>query len=218
MGGIKAQNGIICNPNIPSEEVFTTPHAYKVDGTVVSTKPLSYQGTLIENIKVTFEEGKIVEASASKGEEVLNKVLKSDEGASRIGEVALVPHSSPISQSGIIFYNTLFDENAASHIALGQCYSKCFKGELDLSPEEIFKRGGNSSMSIDWMIGSNEIDVDGIDQTVMLFQYSEKVNGLIKINQETNLFLLNFLYSSISVFHHGLCLKDNIHFRLSHTV
>ena len=137
MGGAsKAQNGIICNPNIPSEEVFTTPHAYKVDGTVSSTKPLSYQGTLIDNIKVTFKDGKIIEAHASKGEEVLQKVLKSDEGASRIGEVALVPHSSPISQSGIIFYNTLFDENAASHIALGQCYSKCFKGDLDLSKDE----------------------------------------------------------------------------------
>ena len=179
MGGAsKAQNGIICNPNIPSEEVFTTPHAYKVDGTVVSTKPLSYQGTLIENIKVTFEEGKIVEASASKGQEVLNKVLKSDEGASRIGEVALVPHSSPISQSGIVFFNTLFDENASSHIALGQCYSKCFKG--DFSKEEISKRGGNSSMiHIDWMIGSNEIDVDGIDQNgnvVPVFRKGEWTN------------------------------------------
>ncbi|MDB4860639.1 aminopeptidase [Alphaproteobacteria bacterium] len=181
MGGAsKAQNGIICNPNIPSEEVFTTPHAYKVDGTVTSTKPLSYQGTLIDNIKVTFKDGKIIEASASKGEEVLQKVLKSDEGASRIGEVALVPHSSPISQSGIIFYNTLFDENAASHIALGQCYSKCFKGELDLTKEEISKRGGNSSMiHIDWMIGSNEIDVDGIDQSgksVPIFRQGEWVS------------------------------------------
>ena len=181
MGGAsKAQNGIICNPNIPSEEVFTTPHAYKVDGVVSSTKPLSYQGTLIENIKVTFENGKIIEASASKGNEVLQKVLKSDEGASRIGEVALVPHSSPISQSGIIFYNTLFDENAASHIALGQCYSKCFKGEIDLSKEEISKRGGNSSMiHIDWMIGSDKIDVDGIDQngnTVPVFRKGEWVN------------------------------------------
>ena len=181
MGGAsKAQNGIICNPNIPSEEVFTTPHAYKVDGTVSSTKPLSYQGTLIDNIKVTFKDGKIIEAHASKGEEVLQKVLKSDEGASRIGEVALVPHSSPISQSRIIFYNTLFDENAASHIALGQCYSKCFKGDLDLSKEEISKRGGNSSMiHIDWMIGSDQIDVDGIDQTgnqVPIFRKGEWVN------------------------------------------
>ena len=181
MGGAsKAQNGIICNPNIPSEEVFTTPHAYKVDGTVSSTKPLSYQGTLIDDIKVTFKDGKIIEAHASKGEEVLQKVLKSDEGASRIGEVALVPHSSPISQSGIIFYNTLFDENAASHIALGQCYSKCFKGELDLSKEEISKRGGNSSMiHIDWMIGSDQIDVDGIDQngdSVPIFRKGEWVS------------------------------------------
>ena len=181
MGGAsKAQNGIICNPNIPSEEVFTTPHAYKVDGTVSSTKPLSYQGTLIDNIKVTFKEGKIIEAHASKGEEVLQKVLKSDEGASRIGEVALVPHSSPISQSGIIFYNTLFDENAASHIALGQCYSKCFKSDLDLSKEEITKRGGNSSMiHIDWMIGSDQIDVDGIDQngdSVPIFRKGEWVS------------------------------------------
>jgi aminopeptidase len=181
MGGAsKAQNGITCNPNIPSEEVFTTPHAYKVDGTVSSTKPLSYQGTLIDDIKVTFKEGKIIEAHASKGEEVLQKVLKSDEGASRIGEVALVPHSSPISQSGIIFYNTLFDENAASHIALGQCYSKCFKGELDLSKEEISKRGGNSSMiHIDWMIGSDQIDVDGIDQSgnpIPIFRKGEWVS------------------------------------------
>ena len=181
MGGAsKAQNGIICNPNIPSEEVFTTPHAHKVDGTVSSTKPLSYQGTLIDNIKVTFKDGKITEAHASKGEEVLQKVLKSDEGASRIGEVALVPHSSPISQSGIIFYNTLFDENAASHIALGQCYSKCFKGELDLSKEEISNRGGNSSMiHIDWMIGSDQIDVDGIDQSgnsVPIFRQGEWVS------------------------------------------
>ena len=181
MGGAsKAQNGIICNPNIPSEEVFTTPHAHKVDGTVSSTKPLSYQGTLIDNIKVTFKDGKIIEAHASKGEEVLQKVLKSDEGASRIGEVALVPHSSPISQSGIIFYNTLFDENAASHIALGQCYSKCFKGELDLSKEEISNRGGNSSMiHIDWMIGSDQIDVDGIDHSgnsVPIFRKGEWVS------------------------------------------
>ena len=142
---------------------------------------MSYQGTLIEDIRVTFKEGKIIEAQASKGEEVLKKVLQSDEGASRIGEVALVPHSSPISKSGIIFYNTLFDENAASHIALGQCYSKCFKGELDLTPEEISKRGGNSSMiHIDWMIGSDQIDVDGIDHNgnaEPVFRKGEWVNN-----------------------------------------
>jgi|TARA_B110000263_G_C15265142_1_gene490757 aminopeptidase len=165
MGGASlSQNGIMCNPNIPSEEVFTTPHALKVEGQVSSTKPLSYQGTLIDEIKVTFKEGKIVESHASKGEKVLQKVLNSDEGASRLGEVALVPNSSPISQSGLIFFNTLFDENAASHIALGQCYSKCFKGQKNLSTEEVKERGGNSSMiHIDWMIGSKDIDVDGVD-------------------------------------------------------
>ena len=164
MGGASlARNGITCNPNIPSEEVFTTPHCMKVQGKVSSTKPLSHQGTLIDNICVKFEAGSITEAHASKGEEVLLKVLDSDEGARRLGEVALVPHSSPISQSGLLFYNTLFDENAASHIALGQCYSKCFKGGENLSKDEIIKRGGNSSMiHIDWMIGSDEISVNGV--------------------------------------------------------
>ena len=164
MGGASlARNGITCNPNIPSEEVFTTPNCMKVQGKVSSTKPLSHQGTLIDNICVKFEAGSITEAHASKGEEVLLKVLDSDEGARRLGEVALVPHSSPISQSGLLFYNTLFDENAASHIALGQCYSKCFKGGENLSKDEIIKRGGNSSMiHIDWMIGSDEISVDGV--------------------------------------------------------
>ena len=164
MGGSTiAQNGITCNPNIPSEEVFTTPHAFKVEGWVSSTKPLSHQGTLIDKIQVRFENGKIVDAKAKKGQEVLLKILDSDDGARRLGEVALVPHSSPISQSGLLFYNTLFDENAACHIALGQCYSKCFKGDENLSKDEISKLGGNSSMiHIDWMIGSKNIDIDGI--------------------------------------------------------
>lgn len=163
-GASVAKNGIICNPNIPTEEVFTTPHALRVSGHVSSTKPLSHQGTLIDNISVRFEEGRIVEAKASRGEEVLLKVLDTDEGARRLGEVALVPHSSPISQSGLLFYNTLFDENAASHIALGQCYSKCFIDGADLSAEQIAAQGGNSSLiHIDWMIGSDQIDVDGIN-------------------------------------------------------
>ena len=164
MGGSTiAQNGITCNPNIPSEEVFTTPHAFKVEGWVSSTKPLSHQGTLIDKIQVRFENGKIIDAKAKKGQEVLLKILDSDDGARRLGEVALVPHSSPISQSGLLFYNTLFDENAACHIALGQCYSKCFKGDENLSKDEISKLGGNSSMiHIDWMIGSKNIDIDGI--------------------------------------------------------
>ncbi len=162
-GASTAKNGITCNPNIPTEEVFTTPHALKVEGHVSSTKPLSHQGTLIDNIRVRFEGGRIVEAKASKGEEVLNKVLDTDKGARRLGEVALVPHSSPISASGILFYNTLFDENASCHIALGQCYSKCFLNGASLTPDEINAQGGNSSLiHIDWMIGSDKVDIDGI--------------------------------------------------------
>ena len=162
-GGSTAKNGITCNANIPTEEVFTTPHARRVDGHVVSTKPLSYQGSLIENIAVRFEEGRIVEAKASRGEQVLNKVLDTDEGARRLGEVALVPHSSPISKSGLLFFNTLFDENAACHIALGQCYSKCFVDGTKLPAEQIAAQGGNTSLiHIDWMIGSDKIDIDGL--------------------------------------------------------
>lgn len=162
-GASTAKNGVVCNPNIPTEEVFTTPHARRVDGHVVSTKPLSYQGALIENIQVRFEQGRIVEAKASRGEEVLRKVLDTDEGARRLGEAALVPHSSPISKSGLLFYNTLFDENAACHIALGQCYSKCFVDGARLTPEQIAERGGNKSLiHIDWMIGSGSIDIDGV--------------------------------------------------------
>jgi aminopeptidase len=162
-GGSTAKNGITCNANIPTEEVFTTPHAKRVDGHVVSTKPLSYQGSLIEGIAVRFEEGRIVEAKASRGEQVLNKVLDTDEGARRLGEVALVPHSSPISKSGLLFFNTLFDENAACHIALGQCYSKCFVDGTNLTAEQIAAQGGNSSLiHIDWMIGSEALDIDGL--------------------------------------------------------
>ena len=162
-GASLAKNGVTCNPNIPTEEVFTTPHARRVEGRVSSTKPLSYQGTLIDNIEVRFEGGSIVEAKASRGEAVLQKVLDTDEGARRLGEVALVPHSSPISKSGLLFYNTLFDENAACHIALGQCYSKCFVDGAKLTPEQIAAQGGNKSfIHIDWMIGSDKVDIDGI--------------------------------------------------------
>jgi aminopeptidase len=163
-GAATAKNGITCNPNIPTEEVFTTPHARRVEGRVVSTKPLSYQGSLIDGIAVRFEAGRIVEAKAARGEDVLKKVLDSDDGARRLGEVALVPHSSPISKSGLLFYNTLFDENAACHIALGQCYAKCFIDGDKLTADEIVARGGNKSMiHIDWMIGSDRIDIDGVD-------------------------------------------------------
>jgi aminopeptidase len=164
-GASHSRNGIVCNPNIPTEEVFTTPHRLRVDGIVSATKPLSYNGTLITDIAMKFEGGKITEVKATRGRDVLEKAMDSDEGGRRIGEVALVPHSSPISQSGILFYNTLFDENAASHIALGQCYSDCFIGGETITPEEVEQRGGNKSViHIDWMIGSDKIDIDGISK------------------------------------------------------
>jgi aminopeptidase len=162
-GGTTAGNGNYCIPNLPTEEVFTTPHRDRVDGIVRSTKPLSHQGTLIEDIAVRFEGGKIVEAHASKGEVVLQRMIETDEGARRLGEVSLVPNSSPISASGLLFLNTLFDENAACHIALGQAYSTCLINGDKLTPEELAARGANDSLiHVDWMIGSGEIDVDGI--------------------------------------------------------
>jgi len=137
-----------------------------VEGTVTSTKPLSHQGTLIEKIAVRFEGGRVVDAKASRGQEVLQRMIDTDDGARRLGEVALVPHSSPIASSGLLFLNTLFDENAASHIALGQAYSTCLKNGDQLTPEELAARGANESLiHVDWMIGSIEIDLDGITAT-----------------------------------------------------
>jgi aminopeptidase len=162
-GGSTAQNGLYGIPNMPTEEVFTTPHKDRVEGRVKSTKPLSYQGTLIEEISVRFEAGRIVEAHAARGEQVLQRMIETDEGARRLGEVSLVPHSSPIASSGLLFMNTLFDENAACHIALGQAYSSCLKDGDSLTPEQLSARGANSSLiHVDWMIGSDRIDVDGV--------------------------------------------------------
>ncbi|MFZ1206268.1 MAG: aminopeptidase [Candidatus Acidiferrales bacterium] len=162
-GGTTAQNGRYCIPNMPTEEVFTTPHKDRTAGHVTSSKPLSYQGTMIEGISVRFEGGKIVAANAATGNQVLQRMIETDEGARKLGEVALVPHSSPIAASGLLFMNTLFDENAACHIALGQAYSTCLKDGDSLTPEELASRGANTSLiHVDWMIGSGKIDVDGI--------------------------------------------------------
>ncbi|MGC2162728.1 MAG: aminopeptidase [Silvibacterium sp.] len=165
-GGTTAGNGQYCIPNMPTEEVFTTPHKDRTEGHVTSTKPLSHQGTMIEGIQVRFEGGRVVEAKASKGEAVLNRMIETDDGARRLGEVALVPHSSPIAHSGLLFNNTLFDENAACHVALGQAYSTCLKEGDKLSPEQLAKLGANESLiHVDWMIGSGKMDVDGITST-----------------------------------------------------
>ncbi|MDR3774588.1 MAG: aminopeptidase [Terracidiphilus sp.] len=165
-GGTTAGNGLYCIPNMPTEEVFTTPHKDRADGTVTATKPLSHQGTMIEGIQVRFEKGRIVEARATRGQEVLQTLINTDEGARHLGEVALVPHSSPIAASGMLFFNTLFDENAASHIALGQAYSSCLRDGDKLTPEQLAAKGANDSLiHVDWMIGSGSLDIDGITAT-----------------------------------------------------
>jgi aminopeptidase len=162
-GGTTAGNGVYCQPNIPTEECFTTPHKDRVDGVVKASKPLSHQGTLIENIRCRFAGGKIVEATATAGEDVLNRLISTDDGARRLGEVALVPASSPIAASGILYWSTLFDENAASHIALGQAYSTCLIGGEKMDDDALATLGANSSLiHVDWMIGSAQMDVDGI--------------------------------------------------------
>ena len=162
-GASTARNGILCNPNIPSEEVFTMPHRERADGIVRSTKPLSYQGSLIDGISVRFEKGRIVEGTAEKGGDVFRKMIETDEGAARLGEVALVPHSSPISASGIVFNETLYDENAASHIAVGQAYAQNMEGTAEMSADQKLAAGMNTSLiHVDWMIGSGELNVDGV--------------------------------------------------------
>ncbi|MGC9198457.1 MAG: aminopeptidase [Acidobacteriaceae bacterium] len=162
-GGATASNGIYCNPNIPTEECFTTPHKDRVNGHVTASKPLSHQGTLIKDIRCTFQNGRIVAATATQGEDALNKLISTDEGACRLGEVALVPHNSPIAQSGILFWNTLFDENAASHIALGQAYSTCLIGGESMPKEQLSGLGANQSLiHVDWMIGGPTMNVDGL--------------------------------------------------------
>jgi len=150
-------------PNLPTEEVFTMPHKDRVNGTVRSTKPLSYGGTLIEGFSLRFEDGRVVDVEADRGESVLRTLIAMDAGAARLGELALVPHSSPISQTGRLFYNTLFDENAASHVALGAAYKFTLRGGELMSEEAFEAAGGNRSVAhVDFMIGSGELDVDGV--------------------------------------------------------
>ena len=163
-GGTTAGNGIYCVANMPTEEIFTTPHKDRAEGTVRASKPLSHQGTMIEGIEVRFAEGRIVEMKATRGQEVLEKLISTDDGARRLGEVALVPHSSPIAASGMLFLNTLFDENAASPHRAGAGVFVVREGRRQNDePEELAARGANESLiHVDWMIGSGELDIDGI--------------------------------------------------------
>lgn len=165
MGGADKLPGtdVWFNANIPTEEVFTTPRAGDAEGIVYATKPLSYRGVLIENFSVRFENGRAVEVHAEKNEEALKLMIAMDEGACKLGECALVPYDSPINRSGILFYNTLFDENASCHLALGMGYSSCLKDFEKYTPDEARELGVNDSMiHEDFMIGSPDLRITGI--------------------------------------------------------
>jgi aminopeptidase len=162
-GQSTSRTGILFAPNLPTEEVFTMPHKDRVDGVVTSSKALSFGSTLIEDFRLEFSGGRVVSMTAAKGEGVLRQLLETDEGAARLGEVALVPHGSPIAQSGLLFYNTLFDENAASHVALGAAYKFTMSGGENMSDEAFEQAGGNrSAVHVDFMIGSAALDIDGV--------------------------------------------------------
>ena len=149
--------------NIPTEELFTMPHRAKVNGTLEATKPLSLQGKLVDGFSFVFEEGKVVSYEAEQGKELLEQLFSMDEGAMRLGEVAIVPDDSPISNTGVLFYNTLFDENASCHFAFGNAYGENMPGTGDLSEEEKKERGMNHSMiHVDFMVGGPELEIIGV--------------------------------------------------------
>lgn len=162
-GEAVSEDGNQFNPNMPTEEVFSMPHKYKVNGKVSSTKPLHYGGNVIDQLVLTFKDGAVVDYSAKQGEEVLAELLETDEGAKRLGEIALVPHESPVSQSGLIFYNTLFDENASCHLAFGKAYPTNIAGGSKMDETELDQHGVNDSIvHVDFMIGSEQLNIDGV--------------------------------------------------------
>ena len=161
-GGSKTPQGTTFIANMPTEEVYTMPAKYGVDGTVSNTKPLVYKGNIIDQFTLTFENGKIVKAHAQVGNDLLQQLITADEGSSYLGEVALVPHQSPISASNILYYNTLFDENASNHLAIGEAYPTCYEGGRELEQGQLESLGINTSITHeDFMIGSGEMDIDG---------------------------------------------------------
>lgn len=165
-GGEYTMDGRYFNPNIPSEEIFTSPKAGEAEGIVYSTKPLSYQGQLIENFSVRFEKGRAVEVKAEKGQELLEKMIHMDENACMLGECALIPFDSPINNTGVLFYNTLFDENASCHLALGRGFTNCLEGYENLTKEECTKKGINdSTIHVDFMIGSEDLSIVGVTES-----------------------------------------------------
>ena len=176
-GNEKTLQGNVFNPNIPTEEVFTSPKAGAAEGIVYSTKPLSYMGELIENFSMRFENGRIVEVKAEKGEELLKKMVSMDEGAAMLGECALIPYDSPINESGVLFYNTLFDENASCHFAVGHGFNECLKGFENLTDEQCKEKGINDSMiHVDFMIGSRDMSIVGVTKDGKRVQIFENGN------------------------------------------
>ncbi|NTU81760.1 MAG: aminopeptidase [Chloroflexales bacterium] len=162
-GGSVSERGQAFVPNLPTEEIFSLPHRGRVDGVVRSSRPLNYGGNLIEDFTLTFEAGRVVAATAARGEEVLRRLIDTDEGSAHLGEVALVTASSPVARTGMLFANTLYDENAASHLALGSGYRFCVEGGAAMTPEQFEAAGGNlSATHVDFMIGSGLMDIDGL--------------------------------------------------------
>jgi aminopeptidase len=176
-GNEKTLQGRVFNPNIPTEEVFTTPKAGSCEGIVYSSKPLSYMGELIDNFSLRFEGGKVVEVKAEKGEKLLKEMVSMDEGAGKLGECALIPYDSPINESGVLFYNTLFDENASCHFAVGQGFNECLKGFEKMTDEECKACGVNDSMiHVDFMIGTRDMSIVGITKDGKRVQIFENGN------------------------------------------
>ena len=173
-GGDTTLSGVYFNPNIPSEEIFTSPMKGQAEGIVYSSKPLSYNGELIENFSVRFEGGKAVEVKAEKGQKLLEEMIAMDEGAAYLGEVALVSYDSPVNKTGILFYNTLYDENACCHLAMGAGFNECLKGFENLTYEQCKEKGINDSMiHVDFMIGTRDLTIDAYTadgKTVRIFE------------------------------------------------
>ncbi len=170
-GGEESLKGAYFNANIPSEEIFISPKAGEAEGIVYSAKPLSYQGELIENFSVRFEGGKVVEVKAEKNVELLEKMISMDEGAKMLGECALIAYDSPINNSRILFYNTLFDENASCHLALGRGFTNCVRGYEHMTKEELDKKGVNDSIiHVDFMIGSKDLNIVGVTKNGLRIQ------------------------------------------------
>lgn len=173
-GGSYTTDGIYSFPNIPTEEIFTTPNKYQVNGTIISALPLYYNGNVIDDFSITFKDGKAVEYHAKVGEEVLASIIETDEGSHYLGEVALIPYDSPISKMNLLFYNTLYDENASCHLALGKGFSECIENGLSMNKEQLLEKGVNDSLThVDFMIGTADLNIEAVlenDEKIMIFK------------------------------------------------